>query len=44
MMNDIFKDLIDKGYVAIYMDDPSVYTRMIQHHREDSDLSPWLVL
>ena len=34
MMNDIFKDLIDKGYVAVNMDDILVYTRMIKHHRE----------
>ena len=34
MMNDIFKDLIDKGYVAVYMDDILVYTRTIEHHRE----------
>ena len=34
MMNDIFKDLIDEGYVAVYMDDILVYTRMIEHHRE----------
>ena len=34
MMNDIFKDLIDEGYVAVYMDDILVYTRTIKHHRE----------
>ena len=34
MMNDIFKDLIDEGYVAVYMDDILVYTHMIEHHRE----------
>ena len=34
MMNDIFKDLIDEGYVAVYMDDILVYTRTIEHHRE----------
>jgi len=34
MMNDIFKDLINKGYVAIYMDDILVYTHTIEHHRE----------
>ena len=32
MMNDIFKDLIDKGHVAIYMDDILVYTRTVEHH------------
>ena len=34
MMNDIFKDLIDEGYMAVYMDDILVYTHMIKHHRE----------
>ena len=34
MMNDIFKDLIDEGYVAVYMDDILVCTRMIKHHQE----------
>ena len=34
MMNDIFKDLIDEGYVAVYMDDILVYTRTIEHHQE----------
>ena len=34
MMNDIFKGLIDKGYVAVYMNDILVYTRMIEHHQE----------
>ena len=34
MMNNIFKDLIDKGYVAIYMDDILVYTHTIEHHQE----------
>ena len=32
MMNDIFKDLIDEGHVAIYMDDILIYTWMIEHH------------
>ena len=32
MMNDIFKDLIDKGYMAIYMDNILVYTCTIEHH------------
>ena len=32
MMNDIFKDLIDKGHVAIHMDDILIYTWMIEHH------------
>ena len=34
MMNNIFKDLIDEGYVAVYMDDILVYTHMIEHHQE----------
>ena len=34
MMNDIFKGLINKGYVAVYMDDILVYTHMIEHHWE----------
>ena len=34
MMNDIFKGLINKGYVAVYMDDILVYTHTIEHHRE----------
>ena len=34
MMNDIFKDLIDEGYVAVYIDDILVYTHTIEHHRE----------
>ena len=34
MMNDIFKDLIDEGYMAVYMDDILVYTHTIEHHQE----------
>ena len=34
MMNNIFKDLINKGYVAIYMDDILVYTCTIEYHWE----------
>ena len=36
MMNDIFKDLIDEGYMAVYMelDDILVYTCTIEHHLE----------
>ena len=34
MMNDIFKDLIDEGYVVVYMDNILVYTCTIEHHRE----------
>ena len=28
-----FKDLIDEGHVAIYMDDILIYTWTIEHHR-----------
>ena len=34
MMNDIFKGLIDKGYITIYMDDILIFTWTIEHHRE----------
>ena len=34
MMNDIFKDLIDEGYTAVYMDNILVCTHMIKHHQE----------
>ena len=34
LMNNIFKDLIDEGYVVVYMDDILVYTCMIKHHQE----------
>ena len=34
MMNDIFKHLIDEGYMSVYMDDILVYTHMIEHHWE----------
>ena len=34
MMNNSCKDLIDEGYVAVYMDDILVYTRTIKHHWE----------
>ena len=33
MINNIFKDLIDEGHVAIYMDDILIYTRTIEHHQ-----------
>ena len=33
MMNDIFKDLIDEGHIAMYMDDILIYTQMIEHHQ-----------
>ena len=32
MMNNILKDLIDEGHVAIYMDDILIYTQTIEHH------------
>ena len=32
VMNDIFKDLIDEGHVAINMDNILIYTQMIEHH------------
>jgi len=32
MMNDIFKDLIDEGFMAIYMDDILVFTQTVEHH------------
>ena len=35
MMNNSCKDLIDEGYVVVYMDDILVYTHMIEHHQED---------
>src|SRR6266481_9228326 len=31
MMNNIFKELIDEGFMAIYMDDILVYTQTIEH-------------
>ena len=34
MMNDIFKNLIDEGYMVVYMDDILVYTCTIKHHWE----------
>ena len=34
MMNEIFKDLIDEGYMAVYMDNILVYTHRIKHHQE----------
>ena len=34
MMNNIFKDLIDEGYMVVYMDNILVYTHTIEHHRE----------
>ena len=33
-MNNISKDLINEGYVVVYMEDILVYTRMIEHHWE----------
>ena len=34
MMNDIFKDLIDEGYMVVNMNNILVYTCMIEHHQE----------
>ena len=34
MMNNIFKDLIEEGYVVVYMDNIVVYTCTIEHHQE----------
>ena len=34
MMNDIFKGLIDKGYVTIYMDNILIFTQTIECHLE----------
>ena len=34
MMNDIFKDLINEGYVVVYINNILVYTRTIEHHQE----------
>jgi len=34
MMNDIFKGLIDEGYIAIYMNNILIFTQMIKHHWE----------
>jgi len=34
MMNNIFKGLIDEGYIAIYMDYILIFTWTIEHHRE----------
>ena len=33
-MNNIFKDLIDEGYVVVYMENILVYTHTIKHHWE----------
>src|SRR6266481_10009168 len=35
MMNDIFKDLINEGFMmAIYMDDILVFTQTVEHHQK----------
>ena len=32
MMDNIFRDLIDKGSVAVYLDDIIVYTKTLEEH------------
>src|ERR1700723_3730032 len=34
MMNEIFRDLIDRGVLVVYMDDLLVYTKTMKEHRE----------
>ena len=34
MMNEIFKDMINKGMVIIYIDDILIYTKMEAAHNE----------
>ena len=34
MRNDIFKGLIDEGYIAIYINDILIFTQTIEHHWE----------
>jgi len=31
-MNDIFKNLIDEGFIAIFMDDILIFTEVLEHH------------
>ena len=33
MMNDIFKELIDEGFVCVYMDDILIFTEDLEQHR-----------
>ena len=34
MMNDLFKTLIDKGVVVVYMDDILIFTESLEQHHE----------
>lgn len=34
MMDNIFRDMIDKGHVAVYLDDIIVFTQTLEEHRE----------
>ncbi|TFY53349.1 hypothetical protein EVG20_g10153 [Dentipellis fragilis] len=38
MMNALFKDLIDKGHVIIYMDDILIFTKTLEEHRRITKL------
>lgn len=34
MMNDLFKDMIDEGWLVIYMDDMLIFSKDMKSHRE----------
>lgn len=34
MMNDIFRDLINRGVVVVYLDDIMIFTRTLEEHRK----------
>ena len=34
MMNHIFRDLINKGKVVVYMDDIMIFTKTLNEHRQ----------
>jgi hypothetical protein len=34
MMNDIFKELIDEGFVSVYMDDILIFTETLEQHQQ----------
>lgn len=34
MMNDLFRDLVGKGVVIVYMDDILIFTKTLEEHRE----------
>ncbi|GBE77454.1 hypothetical protein SCP_0103290 [Sparassis crispa] len=34
MMNEIFKDLIDEGWMIIYMDDILIFSNNMEEHRQ----------